>query len=106
MHMTDIDSIYVNQFNDDISIRRSCNYKKYCKPIPQILLLLGIFLILATNIYTSVLLQLFLLNMKTLFSKLNVAELTALYRNISHNTQIMCENDFRIKNRDVLCYHG
>lgn len=90
----------------------SLQFKKCKKCITYtnaIFLLLGIYLILMINVYTAVILQLFFNNIKSVFAKLDIldyGQLLGIYKNISLNTQIMCENDYLIKEGRALCYSG
>jgi len=93
----------------------SGNNKKRCKNCCGYLFLgiisLTLLLNLVADIYIGVILQMFFIDMNSVFSKLNMADvnmghLTELYLNISHNTYVMCATNPLIKGRDELCYYG
>jgi len=95
-----------NSFNKSERLNRC---KKCINCTNSIILLLGIYSILLINVYTAVILQLFFNNMKSVFAKLDILDyrqLLGIYKNISLNTQIMCENDYLIKGGGSLCYNG
>ena len=91
--------------NESLKNKRECNYY-FLNYMCVTIIIFSIVLLLASSIYTNVMLQMFLLKLRDETINFDFEQLVGLYYNVSHNTYVMCVTNPLIKDRDTRCHLG